>query len=275
MTPRADLARINESLEQMSPQEVLRWAVERFGSERLALQASMQKSSCVLMHMVSEIDREVEIIFVDTGAHFPETLALRDEYAQRFRLRIVTYAPRLSFEEQFQQYGRHLYLFDDEFDPPGYRECCRLRKEEPFLEAVRGRFECVVGGLMRVEGGARSAIPVLNYDQRFEGYKLYPLANWTLTQIDDYIANRQLPYHALYARGYKSIGCAFCTTPVKDGEPARAGRWRHIREAHPERYGQTGLYCGINLEDRTRPSSGNDYGCFEGSTGGGTGTMPE
>lgn len=258
MFSQTDLVKINETLEQMSPQEVLRWAVDMFGSKRLALQASMQNTSCVLMHMLSEIDREVEIIFVDTGAHFPETLALRDVYARRFRLNIVTYAPRLSFEEQFQQYGRHLYLFDDEFDPPGYRECCRLRKEEPFLEAVRGRFECVIGGLMRIEGGARRTISVLNYDPRFEGYKLYPLANWTFTQIDDYLASHELPNHPLYARGYKSIGCAYCTTPVKEGEPARAGRWRHIREAHPERYGEEGLYCGINLEDLSKPCAGND-----------------
>jgi len=244
----------NERLEQLEPQEILAWAIGEFGVERLALQASMQKTSCVLMHMISQLAPSMVVLFVDTGAHFPETLALRDEYARRYGLRIESHAPKLSFEEQFAQYGRHLYLFDDEFDPPGYRECCRLRKEEPFLEAVRGRFDCVVGGLMRAEGGARRSIEILSPDPRFDGYKLYPLANWSHEKIQQYIQAHELPVHPLYEQGYLSIGCTFCTTPVRPGEPPRAGRWRHIREAHPERYGNTGLYCGINLEDRKPPS---------------------
>ncbi|MCX7625153.1 MAG: phosphoadenylyl-sulfate reductase [Candidatus Sumerlaeaceae bacterium] len=253
-----ELVALNEQLELMAPQQILGWAIERFGTDQVALQVSMQKTSCALMHMLSEIDRNVEVIFVDTGAHFPETLSLRDEYARRLNLKIVTYSPQQTFEEQFQQYQRHLYLFDDEFDPPGYRECCRLRKEEPFLAAVRGRFKCVIGGLMRAEGGARSSIRVLNFDPRFNGYKLYPLANWRVDDVDSYLDAHALPVHPLYARGYRSIGCTYCTTPVKEGEPSRAGRWRHIREAHPERYGQAGLYCGINLEDRVKQSGDSD-----------------
>ncbi len=245
-----DLKQVNEHLERLSAEDILGWALKQFGPSRLAAQASMQKTSCVLMHMLGQLAPEVEIVFIDTGAHFPETLALRDEYARRYGLNIVTYQPRQTFEEQFAKYGRHLYLFDDEFEPPGYRECCRLRKEEPFLEAVNGRFDCVVGGLTRAEGGARSHIPILAEDPRFAGYKLYPLARWTEGDVEDYIAKHALPVHPLYAQGYASIGCSFCTTPVRLGEPRRAGRWRHIREAHPERYGTQGLYCGINLEDR-------------------------
>jgi len=210
----------------------------------------MQKTACVLMHMVSRVAPAVEVIFVDTGAHFPETLALRDEYEQRFGLKIRTFAPALSFAEQREQFGRDLYQFDDEFDPPGYRECCRIRKEEPFLGAVRGRFDCVIGGLMRTEGGARRNIPILSEDPRFGGWKLYPLARWSNDDVEKYLAAHSLPVHPLYAHGYTSIGCHYCTTPVQPGESQRAGRWRHIREAHPERYGSTGLYCGINIEDR-------------------------
>ncbi|MGB9691455.1 MAG: phosphoadenylyl-sulfate reductase [Candidatus Sumerlaeaceae bacterium] len=247
------LQQANEHLEGLAPEDIIRWSLAKFGSTRVAAQASMQKTSCVLMHMISRLAPELAIIFVDTGVHFPETLELRDEYARRFNLRIVTYTPELSFEEQCERYGRHLYLFDDEFDPPGYRECCHLRKEIPFLQAVRGKFACVIGGLTRAEGGPRSSIPILSEDPRFDGYKLYPLANWTEQDVEDYIARYELPVHPLYAKGYASIGCSCCTTPIRPGEPLRAGRWRHIREAHPHRYGTSGLYCGINLEDK-RPN---------------------
>lgn len=250
-----DLDIVNARLESASAEDILRWAIDEFGTQRVALQSSMQKTACVLMHLVARLAPTVHVIFVDTHAHFPETLALRDEYIRRYGLDIGTYAPRETFEAQRQRYGRDLYLFDDEFDPPGYRECCRLRKELPFLEAVRGRFDCVIGGLMRAEGGTRSRIPILSYDPRFEGYKLYPLANWTEEQVDQYLAEHKLPIHPLYERGFASIGCTHCTTPIAPGEPRRAGRWRHIREAHPERYPAEGLYCGINLEDRKRPEN--------------------
>ncbi|GIX44110.1 MAG: phosphoadenylyl-sulfate reductase [Candidatus Hydrogenedentota bacterium] len=248
MLKELDLTTLNTALSTASPQEVIRWAVDTFGA-RLAMQSSMQKTACALMHMAAEICPEIEIIFVDTGVHFPETLALRDEYQQRFHLNIRTVAPKLTWEEQFAKYGRHLYLYDDEFDPPGYRECCRLRKEIPFLEAVQGRFDAVIGGLMRAEGGTRSRIDVVSPDPRLPGYKIYPLAHWSEEQVDAYIREHDLPVHPLYAHGYASIGCHTCTTPIREGEPKRAGRWRHIREAHPERY-KDGLYCGINLEDR-------------------------
>jgi len=248
MLKELDLTTLNTALSTASPQEVIRWAVDTFGA-RLAMQSSMQKTACALMHMAAEICPEIEIIFVDTGVHFPETLALRDEYQQRFHLNIRTVAPKLTWEEQFAKYGRHLYLSDDEFDPPGYRECCRLRKEIPCLEAVQGRFDAVIGGLMRAEGGTRSRIDVVSPDPRLPGYKFYPLAHWSEEQVDAYIREHDLPVHPLYAHGYASIGCHTCTTPIREGEPKRAGRWRHIREAHPERY-KDGLYCGINLEDR-------------------------
>ncbi len=250
-----NLSQINEYLETLPAEDIIRWAMQEFGEERVALQSSMQNTACVLMHMISHIAPRAEVIFIDTGAHFPETLALRDEYAALLHLNIKTYAPELSFEEQYERYGRHLYLYDDEFDPPGYRECCRLRKEEPFLKAVRGRFDCVIGGLTRAEGGARSLVSILSEDPRFSGYKLYPLACWDEAKVDEYLRRHNLPVHPLYEKGYASIGCACCTTPIKPGEPKRAGRWRHIREAHPERYGNDGLYCGINLEDRKKDNT--------------------
>jgi phosphoadenosine phosphosulfate reductase len=243
-----DIAKVNAQLRAMAPEEIVRWAIAQFGS-RLAVQSSMQKTAGVLMHMISRMAPSTEVIFVDTGVHFPETLQTRDEFVRRYGVNIQTYHPEKTFEQQREQYGRDLCLYDSDTGAPGYQLCCELRKEVPYLAAVRGRFDAVIGGLMRAEGGARVNTQVISYDPRLEVYKIYPLAFASAEFVDGYTAEHGLPVHPLYAKGYASIGCAPCTTPLRPGESKRAGRWRHIREA-----GNMGadahLYCGINFEDR-------------------------
>lgn len=224
-------------------------ALELFG-DRLAVQASMQKTAGVLMHIGWTLNPNIDIIFVDTGVHFRETLSVRDEFINRFGMNILSFEPERTFEEQYADFGRHLYLNDDTSPgaAPGYRYCCMLRKEQPFVNAVKGKYDGIVGGLTRAEGGRRAATQVLHWDSRIDAYKIYPLAYASESFVDDYTKEYDLPVHPLYAKGYQSIGCFTCTTPVKPGEDKRAGRWRHIREGNPELQAQP-LYCGINLED--------------------------
>ncbi len=249
-----DLAAANRDLRDKTPRQILEWAAATFGT-RLALQSSMQKSAGMLMHLVSRVAPQTDVIFVDTGVHFAETLAIRDEFEKRLGIRMVTLHPDKSFEAQRADYGRDLYLFDGDVNPPGYQQCCQLRKEAPFTSWVRGRYDAVIGGLTRDEGGARKTIEVVNEDPRINAYKIYPLAFTTEAEIEAYTAEHGLPVHPLYARGYASIGCHTCTTPIQPGESRRAGRWRHIREANPELAGRD-LYCGINLEDLKRKKQG-------------------
>jgi phosphoadenosine phosphosulfate reductase len=248
----SEIAELNARLREKSPEQIIVWAVERFGP-RLAAQASMQKTAGVIMHLLSRIAPGTEIIFVDTGVHFPETIQLRDEFTRRYGLNIRTYAPARTFDEQAQEFGgRYLHQFDSEDGgAPGYQLCCELRKEVPYLEAVKGRFDAVLGGLMRAEGGARSTTQVCSYDPRLEILKIYPLAFASEEFVESYTAEHDLPVHPLYALGYASIGCAPCTTPLRPGEPRRAGRWRHIREQSGAS-ADTHLYCGINFEDRKK-----------------------
>ena len=253
MTPDAqklDPDAVNAELAGRSPAEILKWAADTFGP-RLAVQSSMQKSAGMLMHLISRIAPATEVVFIDTGVHFPETLALRDEFIRRYGVNIRTYAPARSFDEQRADFGRELHLFDGDTDPPGYQKCCELRKEVPYIAAVRGRFDAVVGGLMRGEGGARSDVRVVSWDPRIEAFKVYPLAFVSEAEVDAYHAANDLPVHPLYAKGYASIGCSVCTTPIQPGESKRAGRWRHIREANPDLAGRD-LYCGINLDDKKK-----------------------
>lgn len=246
---RTELDELNARLETMSAEDIFRWAATEFGA-KLAIASSMQKPTTVLIHMATLLAPETEVLFVDTGVHFPETLQVRDELIARFGANIRTVAPVKTFEEQYTEYGRHLFERDSDLDPPGYKECCELRKEIPFVEAVRGTYECVMGGLTRGEGGARKQIGMIRLDPRVGAYRLYPLANWTDKQIDDYVAEHGIPVHPLYEKGFASIGCWTCTTPIQPGEDKRAGRWRHIREKNPALAGAGAMYCGINLEDK-------------------------
>lgn len=235
-----NLAEANRRLAGMSAVERIQWAMERFG-DQVVLLSSMQKTSSVLMHIFSRLGLVNDILFVDTGFHFHETLRVRDDFLRQYRLNIVTLYPRHTPEKQEQLYGRKLYLYRD-----GQPECCEMRKERPFIDYMRaaGR-RVVLNGLRRSDGGKRSTIEFLEADPRFGGYKLNPILEWTDAELDAYLAEHNVPVHPLHAQGYPSIGCECCTTPVMPGEDPRAGRWRHLRDTE----GQGPQYCGINFSD--------------------------
>ena len=234
-----DLPGVNGFLRDKDLHARVRWAVETFG-DQVAMLASMQKSSSVLPHVFHELGLDHEILFVDTGFHFHETLKLRDELMRRYRLNIVTLYPRLTPEEQEAHYELKLYNYVD-----GQPQCCRMRKEEPFLDHVRETGKrLIVSGLRREEGGARKDVQPVAPDPRIGGFSLHPLFDWTDADLDAYIEDHDVPVHRLHALAYPSIGCQVCTTPVKPGEDLRAGRWRHLRN------GDDGpQYCGINYSD--------------------------
>jgi len=237
-----DLNQINAELEGKSPEQILRWAVETF-SGRICMQSSMQRRTSTLARMLHAegIQRGVPVLFVDTGYHFPATLETRDVLSERYDLDIVTLSSKATPDEQAEYFGRELWQHAD-----GYKLCCELRKVRPFLEEA-SRYDAVISGLQRDQGGARSGIPVVSWDPRIEAYKIHPLATWTREQVDAYNADHDVFVNPLHGRGYPSIGCAPCTTPVYAGEGERAGRWRHIREMLEAEQEQ--LYCDINYVD--------------------------
>ncbi len=237
-----NLEQANKQLETYTPRQIIRWAYDTFGSG-LAMLSSMQKTASALTHMLYQEDlTQVEIIFVDTGYHFPETLELRDRLIGKYGVNIKTYKPDKSPEEQFRVYGRELYLRDGD-----YQTCCHLRKEIPFLRAAEN-YTAILSGLMRAEGGARKKLQIVEVDPRIKGYKIHPLANWKRWDVKGYNIIHDVPVHPLHKQDYPSIGCQTCTTRVRLGEDERAGRWRHIRNAKPD--SPQKLYCGINLGDK-------------------------
>ncbi len=238
---RLDSERISAELALLSAKDRIRWAVDTFGN-KVVLLSSMQRTSLVLMHIFYELGLENEVLFVDTGYHFAETLRLRDQVMRQWRLNLVTIYPELATEEQETRYGKKLFSCTD-----GQPECCRMRKEEPLLRHLAAKpMPVLVNGLRREEGGRRANLKALGRDARTEGYQLSPLFDWKGPDIEAYTTAHRLPVHPLYARSYASIGCYPCTTPIQPGEDERAGRWRHLRVlSGPE----APVYCGINFSD--------------------------
>ena len=200
-----DLVALNAGFEGAPSEEVLAWAFGEFGPA-LSVVSSFQ--NCVLVDLATQIDSRAEIIFLDTGSHFAETL---------------------SFVEQVRQlYGLNLRIIrpgaDAEPWPCGSERCCELRKVVPLARALRGRLAWV-SGLKRSETPNRASSPIVGWDSTRGLVKINPLACWTNDDVSRYEADHRLPVHPLKARGYLSIGCEPTTRPVSPFEDPRAGRW--------------------------------------------------
>ncbi len=230
----ADLNDINRSFEDRSPLEILQWAHEVFG-ERIAVLSAMQRAGCMVCHMIGQHKLDIPVLFVDTGVNFAETLETRDRLASEYALKMITLAPTQTMEEQTREFGV-LYL-----TPEGQKKCCQMRKTDPLLQA-KGRYDCLIGGLRRAEGGKRGNVPILSIDPQMNCIRANPLANVTDEQLKSYLAEHQVIVNPLHAQGFTTIGCNRCTTPVLPDEPKRAGRWRHL--------GTWSAYCEINPTDR-------------------------
>lgn len=213
-------------LEGAHPVEVLRWAGETFG-DRFCLTSSM--GDAVLATLAAEAVPGVDVVFLDTGYHFPETLQTRDRVAASLDVTVVTVKPELTVAQQNVEYGQSLYARDA-------NACCGMRKVEP-LDRGLAPYDAWASGLRRDESYARRHTPVIGVDARRNKIKVNPLACWTQADVDRFVAERGVIVNPLAERGFASIGCAPCTRPVQLGEDSRAGRWSGTEKTE----------CGIHL----------------------------
>lgn len=202
-------------LEGAPAEEIVRWAAETFG-DRFCVTSSM--ADAVLAHVVSRVVPGVEVLFLDTGLHFPETLRVRDTVARTLPVRVRSIRPRLTVGQQDGEYGPRLFN-------RAPNECCALRKVEP-LERALAEYDAWAAGLRRDESPTRANTPVVGFEAARGKVKVNPLAAWTQADVDAYIARYAVPVNELIKKGYGSIGCWPCTSRTKAGEDARAGRWR-------------------------------------------------
>ncbi len=206
--------RAGRELESAPAPEIVRWAVQTFGA-RFAVASSMQDA--VLVHLVSQVEPGVDVLFLDTGYHFAETLGTRDAVAAAYDVKLITVTPRQTVAEQDASYGPKLHDRDPD-------RCCGLRKVAP-LDRALVRYDAWATGLRRVEAPTRAGTPVVSYDAQRGKVKVAPMATWSDQDVEDYIAEHGILINPLLTAGYPSIGCAPCTRAVAAGEDPRAGRW--------------------------------------------------
>jgi phosphoadenosine phosphosulfate reductase len=204
-----ELATESARLEALGVREAAKgavaWVIEHFG-DRYAVASSFQDAA--LVDLAVKADPGAEIIFLDTGFHFPETLAFVERLRKIWNLNLTTTHPAIGREES----------------PCGSPRCCELRKVVPLNAALEGR-QAWITGLKRVDTPERTGAPILAWDPPRNMVKVNPLATWTDEDVDDYLAELGLPLHPLTYVGYVSIGCAPTTQPVADGHHPREGRW--------------------------------------------------
>ena len=208
---------LNHQARHFEPVQVLELAIERSLQGRIALVSSFGAESVVLLHMASQIDKSLPILFIDTQMMFAETLVYQTDVAHQLGLSDVR---RIQPNEADVASNDP----DGTLNQHNKDACCALRKTRPLEQALHG-FDTWITGRKRFQSGTRSALEFFENDAD-RRIKVNPLARWKPKDLQAYIETHQLPRHPMIARGFASIGCAPCTSAVKDGEDARAGRWR-------------------------------------------------
>jgi phosphoadenosine phosphosulfate reductase len=222
----ADLAlEANRELEQASALEVLGWASETFGSG-LVVTSSM--ADTVMIHLAEQVAPGIDVVFLDTGYHFVETIGTRDAVQAVHNVNVINVTAELTVAEQDAAYGKNLFATNPD-------QCCAMRKVAPLSRALEP-YAAWATGLRRADSAARAATPVVSWDARRHIIKVAPIATWTDADVADYIERNGLMVNPLLDDGYTSIGCEPCTVRGS-ADDARAGRWAGLAKTE----------CGIHL----------------------------
>jgi phosphoadenosine phosphosulfate reductase len=219
------VSHMGAELELAPAESIVEWAVATFG-ERFCITSSM--GDAVLSHLASTVAPGVDVVFLDTGYHFAETIGTRDAVAATLPVNLLTITPVQSVAEQDAEYGPELYKRDPDL-------CCALRKVAPLRDALH-EYDAWATGLRRAETHNRVIAPVVGWDDKKQKVKVSPLARWTDEEVERYIQENGVLVNPLQYDGYPSIGCWPCTQRVAPGDDPRSGRWA----------GTSKTECGIN-----------------------------
>ena len=204
-------------LENAGAEELLRWTDEHFAGHYVVA-SNMQDA--VLVEMAAKVRPGVDVLFLDTGYHFAETIGTRDAVEAVYDVHVINARPTNTVAQQDELFGKDLFARD----PNG---CCRMRKVEPLSKVLRG-YSAWVTGIRRVEAPTRANAPLIGFDEAFGLVKVNPLASWSDEQMQDYIAANGILMNPLVDEGYPSIGCRPCTAKPEPGTDPRSGRWQGV-----------------------------------------------
>jgi phosphoadenosine phosphosulfate reductase len=208
------VAHVGAELELAPAQVIIEWAVATFG-ERFCVTSSM--ADAVLAHLAGTVAPGIDVVFLDTGYHFAETIGTRDAVAATLPVTVRTVTPEQTVAEQDATHGKDLFARDPDL-------CCALRKVAPLRDALDG-YDAWATGLRRQETRNRVIAPVVGWDEQKRKVKVSPLARWTHEDVERYVAEHGVLVNPLLQDGYPSIGCWPCTRRVPPGEDPRSGRW--------------------------------------------------
>lgn len=232
-TTETRLERLNDELRDASAQTILRAAMLREWQDEITYVSSFGAESAVMLSLISEVNPDLPIVFLETGMHFPQTLDYKDELIDQLGLTNVReIKPDEADRQATDPKGT---LWKDNPDA-----CCDLRKVRPLEPALEG-FGAWITGRKRFHGGARLSLPV--FENAGERFKVNPLANWSQGDVQAYFDRRRLPRHPLVAQGYPSIGCWPCTKPAESLGDIRSGRWSGLDKTE----------CGLHVDKGERP----------------------
>ncbi len=215
-----DAIRLNRMFRGQDTREMLRNLVEDGLVGNLATVSSFGAESAVLLHLISEVAPDLPVLFLDTGKHFPETLAYRDAVIAKLGLtNLRNLAPDPELLAQKDETGLRW-----SYDPDG---CCDIRKVLPLANALAD-YDATLTGRKAFQSASRANLPRFEVDTSdTQGrLKINPLIDWTADDIQAYFEEHDLPRHPLVEQGYPSIGCGPCTHKVAPGEDPRSGRWK-------------------------------------------------
>ncbi|MDP5227480.1 MULTISPECIES: phosphoadenylyl-sulfate reductase [Arthrobacter] len=198
-----------------SAEEIIAWVARNFATPKVAVACSMADS--VLPALVAEQLPDVDVLFLDTGYHFPETYQTRDAVAKALRVNVVDVLPENTVEQQDRLFGKDLFARDA-------ASCCNMRKVVPLRRTLAG-YELWFTGVRRDEAPTRTNTPLVTWDETNGLVKVNPVAPWTFEQLTEYSEEHLLPSNPLLNQGYPSIGCQPCTNKVAPGADPRSGRW--------------------------------------------------
>lgn len=207
-------------------EDVIRWATDTFG-DRICITSSM--TDAVIVHLASQVRPGINVVFLDTGYHFAETIGTRDAVSAVYPVNVINVTPAQTVAEQDEDMGPRLYSRNPDL-------CCYLRKVVP-LEKALEPYDAWITGIRREETSARSDTRAVQWDARREKVKVNPIVDWTEEQVGAYIAKHGVLVNPLVSEGYPSIGCAPCTSRVEAGGDTRSGRWA----------GNSKTECGIHI----------------------------
>jgi len=232
---RLDLEKLNNDFEKVAPLEIVRWATALFAS-KIAATSSFGPESGVLLDLIAKADPTTPVFFLETGFHFPETLAYKKQLTEMLGLKNVVdlKADPVKREKLVADYQGKPYESNPDL-------CCHINKVEPLDAALKG-YGAWMSGIRRHQTDHRKSIRIV---EEYEGgvYKISPLANMTSRDSWWYLKERNIPLHSLYEKGYMSIGCWPCTRPIQDGDDERSGRWA----------GKAKKECGIHTFKEVKP----------------------